>query len=208
MSLGSITNTALKALTANQLAMTVASNNIANAQTPEYARQRLVITPSGPGAESFRIGTGVDVVGVQALRDHLVDSRLRQETSAKSGEQALAHALGDVEVLFNDGDDTGLLKSLTDFFNAFHSLSLDTTSMNFREELKMKANTLAGMFSGRNADLKNIQDSADDALAAEVKHVNNLISQIAAVTENIKMQETQHVSHDLRTHRAALVREL
>src|SRR3954468_3637740 len=111
--LGSVMNSALKSMSASQLALSVASNNIANAQTPGYTRQRLITTPAGPGGVRFGIGTGVDVVQVQAVRDALIEMGQRQETSAKTGDQALAQSLADVEGLFNDTDNTGLLQSIT-----------------------------------------------------------------------------------------------
>ena len=71
-------NSALKSLTANQIALSVASNNIANANNPDFTRQRLMTTPSAPDSGALGIGTGVDVLGIQAVRDQLVDNRLRQ----------------------------------------------------------------------------------------------------------------------------------
>jgi len=192
----------------NQLAMSVASNNIANAQSPEYARQRLVVSPAGPTGGALLIGGGVDVVRVQALRDQFIDRRLQQETSARSGDETLTRALSDVEVLFNDSEDTGLLLSLTKFFNSFHTLSLDPASMNFREELKINANALIDSFRSRYNELTNIQRIANDSIEADVGQVNALIRQIASVTDQIKTQETQHVSNDLRDQRTALVRRL
>jgi hypothetical protein len=39
----------------------------------------------GPDAGMMGIGDGVQVLGVQAIRDALVNSRVQSETSAKSG---------------------------------------------------------------------------------------------------------------------------
>jgi flagellar hook-associated protein FlgK len=49
--LGSIMNNALTSMSADQLALAVASNNISNANDPNYTRQRLVMTPMGPMRE-------------------------------------------------------------------------------------------------------------------------------------------------------------
>src|SRR5437762_12335643 len=105
--LGSVLNSALRSMTANQLALSVASNNIANAGNPEFTRQRLLTKPAGSDGGALGIGTGVDIIGVQAMRDRLIEARLRQETSTKSGADTLANGLSNVETLFNDSDDTG-----------------------------------------------------------------------------------------------------
>ena len=111
--LGSVMSSALKAMNANQLALSVASNNIANAQTPGFTRQRLVLAPSGSSGDVLGIGTGVDVVRVEALRDSLIEVRLRQETSAKSQDDALLKSLTDIEGQFTDSEDTGLLPAVS-----------------------------------------------------------------------------------------------
>ena len=211
--LGSVMNSALKSLAANQLALSVGSNNIANAETPGFTRQRLVVAPSGFDGSTPAIGTGVDVVRVQALRDSLIETRLRQETSAKSGDDGLTRMLSDVEVFFNDTDDTddtGLLQALTDFFNSFHTLSLDPASLNFREEVKVQAQALVNGLHNRNTELVNIKNLANNGIAGEIDKINLLTKQIAAVSMEIKIQETgaNDAANDLRDRRSELVRQL
>src|SRR6185295_17065625 len=164
--LGSVLNNALRSMTANQLALTVASNNIANANNPEYARQRLVTTPGSPDGGPWGVGTGVDIVGVEAIRDALIEGRLHQETSAKSGADTLANGLSNVEALFNDSDGTGLLESLTNFFNSFQTLSQDPASLSSREQVKVNATALVNTMHARNQDLQTIKATADKAITA------------------------------------------
>src|SRR5215475_1300519 len=119
-SIGSIINTALTSLQANQLGISVAGNNIANANNLNYTRQRLVTAPavdfSGSG-----VGIGVEIMGVEAVRDNIIEKRLRQEDASKSGAQTLNQALSDIQVLFTDSDTSGLQKYLSDFFNSFQT---------------------------------------------------------------------------------------
>lgn len=206
--LGSVMNSALRSMAANQLALSVASNNIANAQTPEFTRQRLVTAPSGSDGGTLGIGAGVDVVAVEALRDTLVETRLRQETSARAGEDALAKSLSTAELLFNDTNDTGFMTVLTNFFNSFQTLSLDPASTNFREELKIRARALVDFLHARERDLSNIKNVADQAISADVFRINTLAAQIAAISSEIQLQEVVHPANDLRDRRAALVMQL
>lgn len=201
-------NSAVKSMVANQLALSVASNNIANAQTPDFTRQRLVLTPSGSSGDALGIGTGVDVIRVEALRDALIEVRLRQETSAKAGEDTLAKSLSDIEGLFTDTEDTGLLLTMTNFFNSFHTMSLDPASMNFREQLKINAQTLIDALHSRDANLTSIKNVANKAITSDVDQINILTKQIAAVSSEIKRQEVDHVANDLRDKRTSLVKQL
>jgi flagellar hook-associated protein 1 len=206
--LGSVMNSALSSMTANQLALSVASNNIANAQTPDFTRQRLVVAPSAASGDHFPIGTGVDVVGVEALRDALIEVRLRQETSAKSGDNTLAKSLADIEGLFSDTEDTGLLLQISNFFTSFHTVSLDPASMNFREQLKVNAQTLIDSLHARDTNLANIKNVANRAITSDVDQVNLLTEQIGTISAEIKRQEVDHVANDLRDRRTSLVKQL
>src|SRR5690349_8692375 len=97
--LGTAINSALNSLQANQLGLSVASSNIANAQTPGYSRQRVDLSPS--------LVDGVDVIAIQALRDQLTGARLNQETSNKSAQDTLQQALQDIQGAYNDTQGTG-----------------------------------------------------------------------------------------------------
>ena len=142
MSLGSVMNSALSSLIANQLALSVASNNIANSSDTDYTRQRLTTSPAGSDGGALGIGMGVDVVGVDAMRNALIKTRLRQENSAKSGADTLADGLKNIEGLFNDTNNDGLLKKITDFFNSFQTLSQDPASLSARRHPRARSMAL------------------------------------------------------------------
>ena len=57
------------------------------------------------------IGDGVQVLGVQAIRDALVNARVQAETSAQSGADTLSTGLSDIQSLFNDTNDSGLMQT-------------------------------------------------------------------------------------------------
>ena len=201
-------SSALSSLTASQLALSVASNNIANAGNPDYSRQRLITAPAGSDGGALGIGTGVDVLGVEAVRNILVETRLRQETAAKSGADTLADGLKNIEAVFNDTNGTGLLNNLTNFFNSFQTLSQDPASLNFREQVKLNANALANAFHARSSDLMQIKNNANKSIAADIDQINSLAKQIADLTIEIKSEDVSHPVPDLRDRRAALVKQL
>ena len=203
-----VLSTALSSLMANQLALSVASNNIANAGDPDYTRQRLVTAPAGSDSGALGIGRGVEVIGVEAIRNVLVETRLRQETAAKSGAESLADSLKNIENVFNDSNGSGLLNSLTNFFTSFQTLSQDPSSLNFRDQLKLNADALVNAFHSRSSDLIQIKSNADKAISADLDQINNLAKQIADLTMEIKTEDSSHPVSDLRDRRSALVKQL
>jgi len=208
MAIGAIMSSALGSLIANQLALSVASNNIANANDTDFTRQRLLTTPAGPDGGTFGIGMGINVIGVDAIRNALIETRLRQENSAKSGADTLANGLQGIENLFNDTNNDGLLKKITDFFNSFQTLSQDPASLNSREQLKITANAMINALHSSYQDLKQVKTDADKAIAADVGQINILTKQIASVTQQINLAEANGPAPDLRDRRSALVKQL
>ena len=206
--LGQVMNTAMRSIMANQYALSVSSNNIANANNPDFSRQRLIMRPAGPDGSPWGIGMGVDVVGVQALRDDLLEARYRHALSSKFGLQTQAGRLSEMETAFNDSDGTGLLKSITDFFNSFQILSQDPASPTFREQVKTTARLLIEGFHAKDRELRDMKAAADKAIGFGVEEVNRLTSEIASITRQIKIEEAGRRADNLRDRRIALVKEL
>src|SRR3989442_105980 len=170
-------NSAMQALLANQQGLAVASKNISNAQTPGYSRQRVDFSPSETN--------GVDVVGIEALRDQLATQRFNQETSYKSGQDTLRQGLQDIQGTFNDTQNTGLLSFITGFFNSFQALSVDPTSMTNREAVKQAALSLINAFHSQAGNLNNQQQVVNQAVLTDTANINSLTSQIASLTKQI-----------------------
>jgi flagellar hook-associated protein 1 FlgK len=201
-------SSAMNSLIANQLALSVASNNISNAQTPSYSRERVDLQPSA-AAGADGVGDGVSVLGVEALRDQLTTSRLNQETSARSAQDSLQQTLQDIQGSFNDTNGTGMMSELTAFFNSFQTLSVDPTSMTNRQGVKQAALALIDAFHAKASNLQNQQASANQAVTTDVDKINALTSQIAGITLQIQQLETGGQQENaLRDQRAQLVQQL
>src|SRR5262245_4477977 len=201
-------NSALTSLQANQFGIAVASNNIANAQNPDYTRQRLVTRPSQIFGGHINYGNGVDIVRVQALRDQLIELRRNQEQSSRSGSDLLSRTLSDIEVQFNDTDASGLLGTLAKFFNSFQTLSTDPASLSFRQQVRLDAQSLADAFKSMRNNLLNVKDLVNRSIIEKVATINTLAGQIAHLNGQIAQEELTSTANELRDQRATLVKEL
>ncbi len=205
----SVLYTALRSMETTSQSLNVASNNIANETTPGYAKQRVVVQPGQNLSDRLLIGTGVEAVSVQAIRDELLEGRLLQEFSNYSGDDDLRYTLRDIESLFNDAADTGMLSDVTGFFNAFQSLALDPSSTDFRAQIRIEADNLSRSFMVRGEELRRIQNLADQTIADNVDTINALATQVARLSSPIRVQEAgDQTAHDLRTRRSELVKEI
>jgi flagellar hook-associated protein 1 FlgK len=204
-SIGSILGSALSALQASQLGISVASNNIANSSNLQYTRQRLITAPAADLLGQAG-GLGVQVLGVESIRDALIEKRLIQEDASQGGADTLSRLLSNIEPLFTDSDSTGLQQYISDFFNSFQTLSTDPSSSSFRQIVRTRAEALAGAFSRTRQELVQSQADANTAVSQLVTRINALADRIAAVTGQIAQAGGE--SSELRDQRSSLVREL
>src|SRR5689334_5756111 len=136
MSLSIGLDTAVKALRAHQLAVDVASHNIANANTPGFSRQRVILRPEGLMASSRdshdgllgKPGYGVSATDVTRVRDMFLDFQARQAAGSQAQYDALSTALGRAELTFNEPSDDGIQAQIGAFFNAWQDVVNDPES--------------------------------------------------------------------------------
>ncbi|MBI4214355.1 MAG: flagellar hook-associated protein FlgK, partial [Chloroflexi bacterium] len=82
-------NTAIRALLTQQVAIATVSHNVANANTPGFTRQDVVMETTDPftvptqnrAALAGQIGTGVTVRDIRRIRDLFLDTQFRLQSS-------------------------------------------------------------------------------------------------------------------------------
>ncbi len=217
-------NASVKAITAHGRGIEIAGKNLANVNNPAYARQRVVygdrgtvVTPDG--AESL----GLEALGVQQLRDTLLDRQVNREISLKSsflaeqsGYQRAQAGLGQsIDRSTSAGatgsvGDKGIAAALDDFFNAFQSLAARPTDIGERQTLVQKAAILADRFQLADTRLAQTQADLGAEVDEDVAEVNQLLSSIAELNGQIGRFEVNSPGSavDLRDQREARIEEL
>jgi flagellar hook-associated protein 1 FlgK len=205
-----------RALRASQLGVQVTSHNIANVNTPGYARQRVQLSASPPDERGWllgtgiNIGTGVTVDGVKGYRDQFIATRLQTETSINGRLTAERDALAPVEAAFNEAESRGGIQAaLKNFFGTFRELEANPTSSALRTSIVERGQALASAFHSTRARLDEIRNDADQEVRATINVVNGLSQKIAALNQQIRIAEANGVNaSDLIDQRLEAVREL
>ncbi len=180
-------NTSKGAMFAQQTSINVTSHNMANAGTVGYSRQqaRLVtarpITLTGPG----QIGTGVTVAAIERTRDSFLDFQIRRATSNKSMEEMRQKYLSEIESIYNEPGDTGISKLLSEFFNAWQTLSDHPEKSEARTVVAQKAKMLAEELNHVHKQLNDVKTNTQKEIQHSVFEVNSLIEQLNAVNKQI-----------------------
>ena len=120
---------ALGALEAQQAGLQTTTNNIANQNTPGYTRERPILEESSPVIQNGMVlGNGVDLKGIQSLRDSILELQIGDETQQQGKFQTLVNTMSQVQTLFPD-DTTGIGQQISNFFQSLNSLSTDPSDV-------------------------------------------------------------------------------
>jgi flagellar hook-associated protein 1 FlgK len=198
----------LSGLNAAQAALDVIGNNVANAATDGYHRQRVELSPTSGG----RTGGGVDVAGVARLVDTFLESEImRQEASQGQVSQELS-LLSTVEASFGEFSESGGLNAMIDkFFDSLRTLAASPLDRVPRHETISSAQALTSEFRRLGTSLKSMGDQIVLEAQNTADSINQLTAQIAEL--NGKIQAVEIVqgrggANNLCDHRDQLIMEL
>ncbi len=178
---------ARSALFASQLALQTAANNVANAGTAGYSRQRVDLAESRPETLPVGlIGTGVTVDGIRRLRDQFADVQFRQANQALGQGEAELSGLRQIQGIFGEPSDSGLQASLGEFFAAMQELANNPADLTARTDVKERGMILAGTFNRLQSDLTLTMRNVESEILARVGEVNTLLQQIATLNGQIQ----------------------
>lgn len=188
MSLLSSLTTVTNALAAQNLGLDVVGQNLANINTPGYARRSLELQSVAPGTV-LEPGRGVEVAGIRAFRDAMVDARVWREHGGSAHDGAIADMLATVEILAGLPGHS-LDAELQRFFSAFQSLADDPTSPVARDIVVREGQNLGGAFRSLSSALLELQRDADGNVRSQVQEVNKLAAELAELNRRIGASES------------------
>lgn len=201
---------ARNALTANRQAMDVAAQNVANASTPGYVRQRALLAPltNASAGGAAQAGLGVQVADVQRLRDQCLEAQIGHQEGALGHEQALSASLARVEGIFPDLDGNGITSALGRMFDALQRLQTSPDSLTARREVLSEAGSLCDQFHETAHQLAAEASTLERELDRTVSRANQLLQQVGELNGQITAAGGGSTTNDLRVTREQAIREL
>lgn len=196
------------ALTASQLAIQVAGNNLANAATPGYSRQIAHLAPMRGDHSSlgWSVGSGVLVRDVRRQIDEALQARLWSGISAETGAAQQFQLLAQVETALGELTDNDLSSELNAYFSAWSERANGNQSGSMVVQQGVR---LAEFIQRVRRDLDSQRAEVDRQLGAQVTAANTLLSQIAKLNRDVADAEVGgSTANALRDQRDALVSEL
>jgi flagellar hook-associated protein 1 len=197
-------------LKASQSAISTTGNNISNANTAGYSRQRVELTPqpaqyTGAGF----IGSGVQVSSIQRIVDQFYIGQLRSDTATFNELDTYTTQISQLDSLLAD-QSTGLSPALQTFFSDLQQASQDPTSVPVRQVVLSDAGSLAQRFSTLNERLQSLSQAVNQKFGALTSQATAIAQSIAKVNQNIVDQSgsTGAQPNSLLDQREELIRQL
>ncbi|SFR42867.1 flagellar hook-associated protein 1 FlgK [Marinobacter daqiaonensis] len=178
----------LSGILGHQSALNTTGNNITNANTPGYSRQEVQFdTQAGRNTGNGRIGSGVSVENIRRLADQYLVDQVRADSSLYEEQKTLNTELSRLDDLLG-GEDTGLSKSLNNFFASLQNAAEDPASLPQRQLVLSEAQGVVNRFQAIQQELIQQRELVKAQMNEGVEDANTLIKSIAEL--NLAISES------------------
>ncbi|MCU1512877.1 MAG: flagellar hook-associated protein FlgK [Arthrobacter sp.] len=185
-------NTAYRGLTAAQQGMNVAGQNIANAATEGYTRQRVqqssITAPAQGlfGSGRPEAGNGVSVDGIARLGSSFLDAGVRSAAARAGYASARSSALQGLEGILQEPGENGISTALQGFWSAWQGAANQPNDPAAKGLVLQAGNDLATKVSSSYRSLEGQWSSARGQAQSAVETVNAAATQVAAYNTSIR----------------------
>jgi flagellar hook-associated protein 1 FlgK len=183
MSLSSIFGSGLSGLQAAQAGLRVVSQNIANVNTPGYARADIDLQATQLGSQ----GGGVAVVNYHRAVDQFLSAAALNAQAGQGAGDVRADLLGRAQQAFGDPtSDSSLFAALDKVFTRFTELSADPTNTLRRTNVTTAIQDFLSSISNVGQQIESLRVETEDRLNEQAQTASNLLSRISDFNVQIR----------------------
>jgi flagellar hook-associated protein 1 FlgK len=212
--LASLMDLSSSALQADQIALDVTSNNVANQNTVGYTRQ--VVNWQTQDVVTLGAGTisGVSVASTSSQRDRVLEQRVQQQTQAQSQSSEIDSGLQQIENVFGlsstgtSASTTVVGSAIDSFFSGLSALVSNPSDVSTRQNVISAATSLASAFNSAAGQLSDLSSGLNQQVASVVGEINSLASSVADLNGKIAALSPGKDAGVLEDQRQATIAQL
>jgi flagellar hook-associated protein 1 FlgK len=175
--------TSANALSAYDQVLQTTQNNVANASTPGFARQRLPL--AALAFDPPALSGGVTVGQVESSRNEYAEQAVRRQTTALGQQQQLVNSLTSLQSVFDISGNTGIAYALNNFYQSASAWAQNPSDAATRQTFLSRAGDVAQSIQNSAVSLQHFAQDTDSQLHSTVQQVNDLVGQIQAYNRRI-----------------------
>ena len=202
-------NIGISSLLSSQTAINTTGNNIANAQVDGYTRQQAEFNTRNSRLDNGGfLGTGVDVATVRRITDQFINQQILIDQSKFSKYEILSSNMSTLDKLIG-GSDTGLAKSLNNFFSSLNDAISQPSAIPQRQVFLSEAENLTQRFNQLTSYLKNQRSMVNQQINSVVNEIDILAKEIATLNVTISQRTQNNIQpNDLLDKRDVALKSL
>lgn len=175
-------------LQAMQIGLHVVGNNIANANTPGFIRERTIYTPAPvQKLGNLTLGLGVEVAGIVQSLDRFAEERLRDVGGDRASAEVQEKSFREIESILDALSDIDVSTAMSDFFNAITVVSEQPEEISARNLATGAGKTLASAITTLNGSVETVYSDFS-------RQADNLTAEINTLTEQVRKLNVQIVA--------------
>lgn len=192
--------------------LAVTSNNIINADTPGYTRQRVDKESVGMRMSGFHAGLGVNITSITRMRNEMTDVVLnekRQDMGFLQGKHRIYDQL-EASMASDSGGDLDV--RIGRVFDMFSDLSADPQDMSVRNSLVTEAEQLTSKLSDISKNIDRTSNLVQDSANSTISSINQILKDLDglndAITQGQSSGKPDHASLDLQVKKLEQLSEM
>ncbi|MGH1599965.1 flagellar hook-associated protein FlgK [Campylobacter majalis] len=184
-------NTGVSGLNAAQVQISTTGNNITNADSTYYTRQR-VVQSAAMSMYNVQggVGTGTQVETTVRIHDEFAYSRLKTASANMENTSYKKRILQELAQNFPDLKDVGIGRDMTNYFNAWNNFASNPDESAQKLNLINAATTFTAGINRTANKLDDLQTEVDKMMRINVEEVNKIGQQIANLNKEIRRVES------------------
>ncbi|MEH6470255.1 MAG: flagellar hook-associated protein FlgK [Halopseudomonas sp.] len=190
---------ALQGLSVAQRGFEVASNNIANVNTPGYSRQQIDLSSRAAPEQ------GVQILSVGRVVDAFATQQHWSSSAAFKSTESFSFFAGQIDDLLANPN-TSISAAVDEFFGGLQTGVDDPSSIPNRELIVAQSEALARRFVEIDRQLRAQNDSVNSKLGSSINEVNEMAGLVASLNDKIRLADSRgDAANELKDQRDQLV---
>jgi flagellar hook-associated protein 1 FlgK len=178
-------------LSGSERSMSVTSNNIINADTPGYSRQRVEKSPDGMQMDNYHTGLGVNIDDVSRLRDDMNDQLLNKKQQDMGYLQKKADVYEKLEASMVSDYGEDLDSQVGGLFDNFADLASNPQDVSVRNNLISETQQFTSKLNETSRNVDQNSDLVKNFAGKTLDSINNILSDINELNGSIKQAEAK-----------------
>lgn len=185
--------------------LSVTSNNVINADTPGYSRQRVDKESVGMQMTGFHAGLGVNITNITRMRNEMTDVVLNEKRQDMGFLKEKEQIFDQMEASMASDSGGDLDMRIGRVFDMFSELSSDPQDMSVRNSLMTETEQLTSKFADISRNIDRTSDLVKDSTGSTIDNINQILTDLDSLNEAITKADAagkpDHASLDLQVEK-------